>query len=327
MQFSRLRIAGSFLAVLLGMGVYAQGQNELITVTDNETTIDVTIAGRPVLTYNKTPTAEAAEHEPHFTRSGYIHPLYTPSGKVVTGDFPEDHKHQHALFFAWTKTKFQKRKPEFWNQKLEAGRVSFTGVVEGSIVSSEGVGSFAVEHLWEDLTALDGPVPVIKETWKVTVYDVGKDRHVFDIESIQEMLGDKPLTIEKYHYGGMAIRGPDTWYSDEKDSLPPGRMVTDEGLDRIEGNHSRPKWVAMSGPVEEGGDAGVAVIPAESNFRHPQWVRLHPNKPYFVYAPMVEESFQIIPGKPYVSKFRYVVFDGEPDAATISAEKVGMTKD
>ena len=138
------------------------------------------------------------------------------------------------------------------------------------------------------------------------------------------MLGDKPLTIEKYRYGGMAIRGPDSWYSDDEEATPPGSIVTDEGLDRIEGNHSRPSWVAMSGPVLEGGEAGVAVIPAESNFRHPQWVRLHPNKPYFVFAPMVEESFQIVPGEPYVSKFRYVVFDGELDPEVVDAEKEKM---
>ena len=318
MHNSYARLTGSLFAVFLGM-----------SGVDGDETITVTLAGRsnPVLVYNKVATDEASKHELHFTRSGYIHPLYTPSGKVVTGDFPADHKHQHALCFAWTKTKFQKRNPEFWKQKLEAGRISFTGVVDGSIVSSEDMGSFAVEHLWEDLTAPDGPVPVMKETWKVTVYDVGKECHVLDIESIQEMLGDKPLTIEKYHYGGMAIRGPDTWYSDEKGASPPGSIVTDEGLDRIEGNHSRPKWVAMSGPVEEGGEAGVAVIPAESNFRNPQWVRLHPNKPYFVYTPMVEESFQIIPGDPYISKFRYVVFDGEPDEGLINSEKQRMAED
>ena len=329
MHNSCSRYAGSLFAVFLGTGLCGQGQTGPVSVVDGEETITVTLDGRsnPVLIYNKVATKEASKHEPHFARSGYIHPLYSPAGKVVTGDFPADHKHQHALFFAWTKTKFQKRKPEFWNQKLEAGRISFMGVVEGSIVSSEGMGSFAVEHLWEDLTAPDGPVPVIKEKWKVTVYDVGKDRHLFDIESIQEMLGDKSLTIEKYHYGGMAIRGPDTWYSDEKEATPPGSIVTNEGLDRIEGNHSRPKWVAMSGPVEEGGEAGVAVIPAESNFRHPQWVRLHPNKPYFVYAPMVEESFTIIPGEPYISKFRYVVFDGEPDEEIINGEAQRMAED
>ena len=35
--------------------------------------------------------------------------------------------------------------------------------------------------------------------------------------------------------------------------------------------------------------------------------------PYFVYAPIVEEAISIEPGKPYVSKFRYLTSDGEPD--------------
>ncbi len=56
---------------------------------------------------------------------------------------------------------------------------------------------------------------------------------------------------------------------------------------------------------------GLVAIPGPENFRAPQWVRLHPSKPYFVFAPMVEESFQIRPGQPYESRFRFVLFDGE----------------
>ena len=48
-----------------------------------------------------------------------------------------------------------------------------------------------------------------------------------------------------------------------------------------------------------------------------QWVRLHPSMPYFVYSPMVKEPFSIEPGKPYVSKFRYLTFDGQPNLKMI----------
>jgi len=176
MQYSRFRIVGVLTTVFFGMGVFAHGQLGPVNVVDSEKTITVALAGRskPVLVYNKTATAEAPEHQDHFTRSGYIHPLHSPSGKVVTGDYPLDHKHQHALFFAWTKTKFQKWNPEFWNQKLEADRISFVGVVERSIIETEGYGAFAVEHLWEDLTAPDGPVPVLKEIWKVSFLTWGE---------------------------------------------------------------------------------------------------------------------------------------------------------
>ena len=42
---------------------------------------------------------------------------------------------------------------------------------------------------------------------------------------------------------------------------------------------------------------------------------------------MVEESFKIIPGEPYISKFRYVVFDGEPDEGIINGEAQRMAED
>tara|TARA_B100001115_G_C15544321_1_gene258917 strand:+ start:248 stop:559 length:312 start_codon:yes stop_codon:yes gene_type:complete len=93
-------------------------------------------------------------------------------------------------------------------------------------------------------------------------------------------------------------------------------MITSEGNNRENGNHSRPRWVSMHGPVD-GRQCGVVVMNHPDNFRFPQWVRLHPKMPYFVFAPMVEEPFMIEPGKPYVSKFRYLTYDGTPDHEVI----------
>jgi hypothetical protein len=55
-------------------------------------------------------------------------------------------------------------------------------------------------------------------------------------------------------------------------------------------------------------------LDAPANFRFPQPVRLHPWIPYFCYAPSVPDSFTIEPGKPYVSRYRFCVHDGKPDA-------------
>lgn len=265
-----------------------------------------------ILHYNKEPTAEAASHPDYYTRTGYIHPLYSPSGRVITGDYAEDHPHQHGLFFAWTKTTYEGRQPEFWNQKLKSGRISYQKTL--STENGPKHCSFTVEHLFEDLTAPGGAKPVIKETWEVTGYDRGDEVFLFDIQSTQTLIGESPLTIEKYHYGGMAIRGTSQWLPANKESKPPGIIETGKGLNREEGNHSRPDQVTMHGPVDSG-HAGVTVFNAPENFRSPQWVRLHPSKPYFVFAPMVEEAFSIRAGKPYVSRYRYLVFDGEPDHA------------
>ena len=103
----------------------------------------------------------------------------------------------------------------------------------------------------------------------------------------------------------MAIRGNREWMGEE-DSL----METSGGHGRAEGNHTRPEWVKMSG-LGDGEFCGVIASQHSQNFRYPQWVRLHPANPYFVFAPMVEEAFKIEPGEEYVSKFHYLVFDGK----------------
>jgi hypothetical protein len=38
----------------------------------------------------------------------------------------------------------------------------------------------------------------------------------FDLETTQSALTDKPLLVQKYHYGGLALRGPVAWLT-EKD--------------------------------------------------------------------------------------------------------------
>jgi len=275
---------------------------------ESEAAIEIHHGENLVLRYNKVPTAEAASNDPLHSRTGYIHPLYTPSGKVITGDYAPDHPHQHGLFFAWTKTGFEGRAPEFWNQKLAAGRVSYVKTLQ--LVSDSVESGFDVEHRFDDLTAGDTPKPALGEIWQVRVRVVS-GRYVVDLTSSQRTAGESPLTIEKYHYGGMAIRGNAAWLGED-----PARIVTSAGDDRVAGNHTRPAWVKMSGLLE-GAPCGIVAIPHSKNFRAPQWVRLHPSKPYFVFSPMVEEPFTIKPGEPYLSRFRFVVYDGEMDEAEV----------
>lgn len=282
-----------------------------LSVKETEATITILNGEATVLVYNKAPTSDAAENDPVYTRSGYIHPVFTPAGKQVTDDYAPDHPHQHGLFFAWTKTKYEGRAPEFWNEKKKAGKVYYDETVE-LIEEKENVG-FVVKQRWEDLKAPDGPKPVLSETWGVWV-KMKANQYAIELTSTLEIIGKSPLTVEKYHYGGMAIRGSREWMGEE-DTL----MKTSDGHGRIEGNHTRPEWVKMSGLVE-GDPCGIVVMQDEQNFRYPQWVRTHPAKPYFVFAPMVEEPFTISPGEKYVSTFRYLVFDGE-EPEFLSASK------
>src|SRR5690242_17231877 len=58
-----------------------------------------------------------------FRRGGYIQSLFTPSGVLVTDDYPPAHKHHHGVWSPWTKTEFEGRHPDFWNTGDRTGTV------------------------------------------------------------------------------------------------------------------------------------------------------------------------------------------------------------
>ncbi len=291
-----------------------------LKLTETPDVIRVTLRDRPVLEYVKTEKPVPEGIEEHFRRSGYIHPVYTPTGQELTGDFPADHAHQHALFLAWTKAGFDGRKVDFWNQAKDLGRIEFRDVLD--LKRDKRKVSFSVKHAFmvkEKTKAGEKWIDALHEVWTVTVHQTSGDHFLFDVVSAQECVTDKPLSLPEYHYGGMAIRGNYQWLKDKEDhSIEPGDLVylTSEGKDRWEGNHTRANWVAFSGRID-GQDASAAVFCSPRNFRAPQHVRIHPNKPYFCWAPMVEGPFKIVPGKKFVSSYRYLVTSKPLDIAVI----------
>lgn len=285
------------------IGFPGTSTNGKVALADDGKKLDVHIGDAPVLSYQHAvmPVPESAN--PIFKRSGFIHPVQTPSGLVITDPMPvPHHTHQHAVMMAWVNTTYQGHKVDFWNSAARQGKVEHKKVV------SETSGPIFADLITElrhiDTTDSENPKDVLNETWHVRVYNF-TDRYVFDITSTQLAATNEPLTVNEYHYGGMAFRGSDQWWK-PKDC----QMLTSEGFKRRKGNHSRPEWVTMSGKVN-GAPAGILVMGHPTNFRYPQHVRLHPNMPYLCFAPMVEGAFTIDNQTPYVSRYRFVAYDGD----------------
>ncbi len=265
-------------------------------------TISLAIGERAILTYHTEIAEPPPGISPLLNRSGHIHPFLTPAGKTVTDEYPSDHLHQHAIFAAWTKTFFEGERVDFWNQLAGTGTVGHRELLEST--SGPVFASFKVRLVHRVLKA--APRDVLDETWRVRLYKI-QHLHTFDIESIQTCVAKTPLTIAEYHYGGFAYRGSAEWIKNNQHHI-----ITNETEDRKIGNHTKPNWTAVYGPV--GGDlCGAAMFSHPSNFRSPQPVRLHPSMPYFVYSPAVLGEFDLSPGKPYVTNNRYISFDGKPD--------------
>jgi hypothetical protein len=292
-----------------------------VRCADDGKALTVTIGGRPVLRYHHAVLEPPSGIEPLYRRSGFIHPLLSPSGHAVTDDFAPDHPHQHGLFFAWVNTTFEVRHPDFWNQKAGTARIRHAATLR--TVDGPVLGGFSVRLRHEELTSSETPRPVLDEVWTARVYSIA-ETHVVDFESRQSCAGSERLTVNKYHYGGLGLRGNRAWFdnavkgNDAPDPSRSGRsdFLTSEGKARRDGNHSSPDWVDLSGLVD-GHFAGITILGSRANFRAPQPVRLHPNKPYLCLAPMVSGEFEIAPGKEYVSRYRLLVHDGPPDPKRI----------
>lgn len=283
-----------------------------VVVERNGGVLEATCDGQPVLHYqgSKTPLPEG--YEEHFRRGGYIHPVFTPAGTAITDDYPPKHKHHHGIWSPWTNTKFEGRTPDFWNMFKKTGTVepkSFGEPWGGPVA-----GGFTGAHQFVDLSAPGGPKPALNETWEVVVYRPLKGKqpmHVFDWSSTQTCATDSPLVLPKYHYGGLGFRGHRDW-----DGKANCVFLTSEGKDRSNGNETTGKWCYVGGKVD-GKMAGVAILCHPDNFRFPQPMRLHPDEPFFCYAPSQGGDWSIEPGKPYVARYRFVVMDSGPDAKEI----------
>lgn len=273
--------------------------------------VELLCRDRPVLRYHTAVVEPPPGIDPVFRRSGFIHPVWTPEGRVVTADFPADHAHQHGLFCAWVKTTFEGRAVDFWNQAGQTGRVEHVRLV--GLRNGPDSAEFTVELRHTDLTAPGGPRSVLRELWTVRGRDVPQG-FLFDIDSRQTCIADSPLVVQEYHYGGMAFRGADAWFARQGQAA--FQFLTSEGLGRIEGNHTRPRWVAAHGEID-GAECGIAILGHPENFRHPEPVRLHPTKPYFVFAPCVLGEFRLQPGVEHRARYRYYVYDGPLDREAI----------
>ncbi|HEU4769924.1 MAG TPA: PmoA family protein, partial [Pyrinomonadaceae bacterium] len=272
--------------------------------------LDFKINGRNVFTFLTTPASvPSKEIKPVFLRGGYIHPVITPSGRVVTDDYPSDHYHHHGIWFAWTKTEFEGAHPDFWNVGDGTGKVEFEAL-DGTWAGPVFAG-FKSRQRYVALTA-GASKPALNEQWEVRLYNVGqatngKRYYLFDLVATQQCASNSPLVLEEYRYGGMGVRGHRDWKDKSKVSF-----LTSEGKTRETGNATRARWLHMSGPVDSE-IVGIAVLDHPGNFRSPQPLRIHPDDPYFNYAPSQLGRFEIKPGEKYLVRYRYVVADGAPD--------------
>jgi len=273
-----------------------------VTINKQQNGLLVKVKNKPVFFYHIQEAMPPPDSPAYYRRSGFIHPLYSPSGKILTDDFPAGHVHQHGIFMAWTNTTFKKSFVDFWNQHSKKGTVEHIQtleIAEGPLVTQLKTSLRHKSHEHGE---------VLKEKWTITIYPL-QDYFLFDLESEQQNTTTDTLYLNNYHYGGLAFRGSRQWNPDDiKNYKGSWSILTSEGIKDSSANHTHARWVDASGKIDES-IAGATVFNHPANFRYPQAIRVHPQMPYWTYAPVADGAFYIAPGQFYRSKFRYYVHD------------------
>ncbi len=247
------------------------------------------------------------EHRSLLERSGFIYPIWSPRGNIVTEIHPKDHIHHFGIWMPWTHTKYEGNLVDFWNIDDGTGTVRFSKFI--STTQGPVYGGFQVEQDHVALKTSTGEKVILKEVWDIRAYNIGgpeKDYWLWDFKSTQRNITDIPLHQDKWHYGGFAYRGARQW------SGPTSAYLTSEGKTRADANGTRVRWCDMSGSID-GQWEGVAIMSNPNNFQHPEPIRIIPDDDYvyFVYCPSVVGEWEMKPGEDHIFRYRLYVHEGK----------------
>lgn len=267
--------------------------------------------GKPVLQYNlvEAPLPEGADKL--YSRAAYIHPLWSPSGEVLTRINPSDHYHHYGIWNPWTHTEYQGDVIDFWNLIKADGTVRPSTVI--SKTSNNLFGGFKViqDHVYLQGRTKTSDEIVLKEELNIRAWKLNTGGWVIDFTSTYNNPTDSILTILKYRYQGIGFRGTEKW-NDKTASI-----LTSEGKDKSTGNSTRSRWCDVNG-VSSAGTSGILFITNPSNFNYPEPIRIWPTgsnegkeNVFFNFNPTMDRDWNIQPGVDYQLKYRMFVYDGK----------------
>jgi hypothetical protein len=259
-----------------------------------------------------------------YKRSGFIHPLYTPHGQVLTRIQPPDHYHHYGIWNPWTHTFFEGDTVDFWNIRGRQGTVRFAKFTSKNSKNKYAGFTALHEHV---VFKKDKTEKIALNEWQtVRVYDPVKDGnyYIVDVTSKMQCASQSPFLIVAYRYAGFGWRATEYW--DKNNS----EMLTSEGKTRDNTDNTKGRWIVVYGSLPGNDEGGIVMLSHPSNFNHPEPLRIWDKKAnggrgdvFANFASTKDKDWLLEPGKTYTLKYRLVVFNGKFDAA--KAEKAWQT--
>jgi hypothetical protein len=293
----------------LTKGKTSTGTESLMRAHNEEGTLTIQSNAKNLLRYQFARLDPPEGVDPAYGRSGFIHPLWSPKGQVLTRIQPPDHYHHYGIWNPWTHVLYEGDTLDFWNLNKKEATVRFSkflNIVEGPILSE-----YRALHEHVVLKNPGKEKVALNEIQSVRVYQpADRDYYIADITIDMSCSDKNPFLILAYRYAGLGWRTTEKW--DNKNS----EVLTSENKTRKDADGSTARWCLVQGAVDDE-YAGALMLSYPTNYNHPEPLRIWPENQYqrgdmFAnFAPTKTKDWELLPGKVYTLRYRFVVFNGK----------------
>lgn len=269
-------------------------------------------AGVPVLQYNCQTVYPPQGVDTAFRRSAFVHPVWSPSGNVLTAIQPKDHYHHYGIWNPWTKVEYAGKVYDLWNLKDKKGTVRFDRVLktqQGAVFAS-----FTVKQDHYIMNPHEEK-RIMEEACCITTYKTGSS-FLWDFESELHPNTPYPVILKAYRYAGFGYRATQLWTKDNCE------MLTSENKSRQEIDGTTARWIYVTGQCENG-RSGLLFLGHPDNYNAPQPLRIWDEKAnggrgdaFINFAPTKNIDWTLESGKYYRLRYRILVYDGEMSRET-----------
>jgi hypothetical protein len=281
--------------------------------------------GAPLLVYHSGRVDAPSGVDPAFGRSGFVHPLFTPSGQVLTRIQAPDHLHHYGIWNPWTQVRFRERVYDLWNIGGKQGTVRFAAFESPPVEAGTAAFTAIHEHVAFDGEGRETVLLRERQTW---IARPGPDASSYILDLVIELAcaTNDPVTLLEHRYGGLGWRATEEWDRDNSS------IVSSEGRTRADADSSKARWVLVQGDLDGGrAHGGAALLSWPGNYNHPEPLRvwppdMHGRGDVFVnFSPTRDRDWRIEPGVPQTLRYRWVVFDGSRSPAEAEGWWTGYT--
>jgi len=200
----------------------------------------------------------AVHHSGEALDKSYIHPLWTPDGRIITYDAPADHVHHRGLCVGWADVSGVDFWAEVWAPKGRRGRIVTRKLSTG--VHPGGGAKVSEFNDWQD----ESGTTLLREERAWTFLPPTGNLQLVDVDisltavAAEVVLGSDPGKPREYH--GLTLRmGP----------FDQPRFFNSEGNVGDEQCHGKAaRWCALSG-IQNGQPVTAAILDHPTNDSHP----------------------------------------------------------